>query len=327
MTETTLKGSYRWLTHGLLPFFLLIFLLLPFVLPYWILGAGWWREFFDLAHFFSFALLAALGIFLFRPFQANGYLRAIVLSLVVLLMSASTELIQHFYHADRSGTLADVIRNCLGAVACAALCAAFSKNFSYACRISCFTLTAALLIWALTPLLTQWHWQIKREQQLPVLYDFDERWESQQVSWTHANPVSEPDWGQGRSPTLECPENIWSGIRINRVWPRWQAYGQLRLRLSATMSVDAMPLQLYVAFVDNLQQRELHWGIAYTEVHRGDSTLVIPFDDILVGNQTIDFENVRVQFLDIYKPENQPTLTLGIQEISLTNIREEAPEQ
>lgn len=319
-TSAVNSSSLRWLTHGVLPLSLCAALLVPFVLPHWVLGAGWWHEFSDLAHFFSFGALALLGIWVLRPWHKSTVLKSVALAMAIVACSVATEMVQHYMHPDRSGSVADVVRNCLGGLGFTALFAALIGSFTTPLRFAFLLVALTLIGQAIYPLFTQWQWQQLREQQLPVLYDFDEAWEARQVEWTHAKPVARENWAREQSPTLSCPEEIWSGIRFLRVWPHWGTQEQLTLELTAKMDAASMPFQVYVAFVDDLQQLQPHWGIAYTELQAGLNTVNIPFSEILFDDKPVNFDSVRVQFIDFYKPEYQGPLTLGIERIELSTL-------
>lgn len=314
------SSSLRFFTHGVLPLILCALLLIPFVLPHWVLGAGWWLEFPDLAHFFSFAALALLGLWVLRPWQKRPVLKCVALALAIVACSVATEMVQHYIHPDRTGSVGDVVRNCLGALSAVALFAATSGSYAPAIRLVFLLVYLVLVGQAIYPLLMQWQWQQLREQQLPVLYDFDEAWELKQVEWTYAEPVAQGNWSKEQRPSLFCPPEMWSGIRFIRAWPNWGNYQQLNLELTAEMNSERMPFQIYVAFVDNLQQLEPHWGIAYTEIQSGHHTVSIPFTDILFEDRPVNFDEVRVQFVDFYKPEHQGPLTLGIERLELSAL-------
>jgi glycopeptide antibiotics resistance protein len=315
-----IKPSKRRIWVHAVVVFLTSILIIPFVLPFWIIGAGWWDEVADLAHFLSFGFIAVLGNFALRFFEPRVVVRLVFSLLFVALLAISTEAVQFYLHENRSGNWTDVIRNCLGAICLLSLVVATNGTFHKIWRIAATVIFLCLIIWAMTPISSQQILNIQREKQLPVLFNFDEAWEHKQLSTTHVtrrSAISSELGDDGYVETFDFLYDHWGRVRFERVWPNWQDYSTLIVDVFADTQHIDVPITVHFIFVTDIWQLQASWATANVTIKHGRQQLVIPFDEIVFDGQKVDFVNAKVQFIDFTKSGYYRALTLSFKSIEL----------
>lgn len=289
--------------------------LVPFLLPFWLFGAGWWDEFADLGHFLGFAVLALILVSSLHRIVNPVSWRVVLTAVIVAIASFGTEYIQQALHEFRSGSLDDAIRNLWGGVAGILIYLVYRATINRR-PLSWLAGCAVLIVLAVnanSPLYTQWKQEQQRAEKFPVLLDFSTRWERNYATSLLARKLIT---GTGK-PLFMFPLDRGTGVRLDRIWSDWSGHNALQMNLHADTPNARVPLNLYIVYVDDLLDLELNWGRAEISLHPGENTLIVPFDEIIFEGEAVDFESVKVQYIDIGKSRIEETLHLTIEEVSL----------
>ena len=307
-------------------------LLVPFVLPFWLVGIAWWPEIADLAHFLAFGLIALLILeACLRHQRQSGiekqgiplacYLIAAVCTLVFAL---STELIQ-FFLKNRTGSVSDALHN-FGGAACALLCvAALRKHLSAIPRYCAIAVALVLFIAPILPIWVEYVRLQEKETRLPLLFGFDEQWENEALRTYYVERLSKNDLQplDGHTHFYRFPDNRWSSLFLDRGWRHWGAYSALSLTLNVASELNAgnetkgEPLKLYLYFTrDQWQQKRLRAEAHFT-VTAGAQSINIPFGSILYEGSPLDMKDAHILRVSLVKSSSANPLVLSLDELRL----------
>lgn len=199
-----------------------------------------WFELFTAGHTVVFGLcaLACLKLSLVLAsdrfkFRLTYYLTAFILALIV---GAATEIIQPF--VGRDGTLADLIRDILGAVAFLFVAMTFDKQLSWDFRTGRWlrhfvrVLAPVLILLIFWPAIKWGGAYIYRDRQMPVVMDFSSSVMRlfTRVANAKLDIVTPPDVWQGMTEKvadLTLYPGIYPGLTMRELSPDWSAFREL----------------------------------------------------------------------------------------------------
>lgn len=208
-------------------------LLLPF---FFIAGPDYYssdsyKYFWNFGHplFFALANFALLTI-LFQRYALNAHIQYLIAITFTAFLGVTTELIQSSFSRDPD--LGDLSRNFLGlAVAIFWLSPQrqiFTKATRFAGQAACL-LALSFMLWELA---TIYNTELKRQQRLPVLLNFEKRDDREQVSAGDKTIISSDIFSEGqKSLKVHLNTGRYSGISIRNTPSDWSHYEQLALSL------------------------------------------------------------------------------------------------
>lgn len=293
---------------------------IPFVLPFWIIGDAWWDGASDFAHFIAFGVIGALLVAASNGTSWNMWHRVILAAFVSLILAVVTELVQFRFYPNRSGNLADVLRNFGGALCALTLILAFAQSTSWRVTISWLFMAIALLITAAWPTIKYLQVVEQQNEQLPVLNDFNQEWEWDNLlitNGTRREKLAGDSLASNYELTIDYPYELPGGLRLEQIWSDWSKFKTLEIDLFVETTDVSVPIKIYVVYVSNMWQLDANWATVNTTLHSGENRIRIPLEDITDEGKSIDLATSRIKFLEISKHRVDRQLTLTLNRVSL----------
>lgn len=258
-------------------------------------SADSYKYFWNFGHplFFSLANFALLSILSQRS-SLNTHIQYLIAIAFTAFLGVTTELIQSSFSRDPD--LGDLSRNFLGlAVAIFWLSPQrqiFTKATRYAGQAACL-LALSFMLWKLA---TIYHTELKRQQRLPVLLNFEKREDREQVRAGDKTIINSDIFNEGqKSLKIHLNTGRYSGVSTRKLPSDWSHYQQLALSLYNPLE---LPVKLTLRIDDishsrnpkgysdrfnrriELPQGWTHWRIPLAEIASAPRKRLLKINEI-----------------------------------------------
>lgn len=261
----------------------------------------------DAGHAFAFCLISWL---LYLAVEPYGKRRALLISgSLSMLLVVLTEVLQSF--VGRTASFEDIGISLLGVLVALSGVVVWHAMDSRVLRGGHVLLTILIALWVSQPAWDEWRAVWLRDQQFPVLGNFEDPlerrlWKASGVAHGHATQLSRAEVGMadGRySLQIETVHDTWSGALYNADRQDWRGYSQLVIELYNPSTPFALNIRIDDTAKASPGYSERYNGLY--QVAAGSNKLSIPLARIERGprSRKLDLGSIRKMVLFTTKQE------------------------
>lgn len=265
------------------------------------------RKMMDAGHGFAFMLLSSL---FYLAVEHRGKLRAAMISgLLSIVLMLGIEWLQPY--VGRTASWADIQFSLLGMFIALSGVLVWRSLKSPLLRAMHILFCVMAVVWIVRPVWHEWHPLWLREQQFPLLGDFEHQLELRlwrahgqhaQVSLSDQHVVSGVNALQ-----VKINKGVWLGVRYAAGDQDWRKYKSLAM----TLYNPGASFKMNIRIDDNVNtfpEYSERYNAQF-QIREGISTLLIPLVDIAAGpkSRSLDLSRIRKMILFLSKNE-QPRL-------------------
>ncbi len=268
----------------------------------------------DAGHAFAFILLSGL---LYLAFEQHGKWRAVMTSVIIsVLLMAVVELVQPY--VGRTASLADMQTGLLGVLIAVSGMIVWRNLHRWQLRVAHIALVVMILGWTVLPAWNEWRSLWLREQQFPLLGDFEHTLEQRlwkptgvahgrrtQAAFSDKHAVSGVN-----SLKVETINGSWSGVRYAAGDQNWQGYQALSITLYNPGADFNMNIRIDDGVSVSPRYSERYNG--HFQIRKGQNTLLIPLTEIAAGpkGRLLKLDRIRKMILFLNKNEQPQSFYL-----------------
>ncbi|VAW84775.1 hypothetical protein MNBD_GAMMA16-1346 [hydrothermal vent metagenome] len=257
----------------------------------------------DVAHVFAFIFFSGL---LYLAIEHHGIWRAMMVSaLFSMLLMAVIEWVQPYF--GRTASWADIQLGLLG------MFIALSGMMVWRCirnrllKVAYTLLLIITLVWIVEPVWNEWHSLWLRQQQFPMLGDFESKLEKRlwmsngkhtQVSLSDKHVVS------GVSALkVEMNKGVWNGVRYAAGEQDWREYKTLMMTFYNPGVAFSMNVRIDDGVHAYPQYSERYNG--RFQIGEGETTLLVPLTKIAAGPKSRSLDLARISKMILFLGRNK----------------------
>jgi len=259
----------------------------------------------DAGHAFAFILLSGL---LYLAVEPRGKWKAVMITTIIsILLIAVVEWVQPY--VGRTASLADMQIGLLGALIAISGMIVWRNLRHWQLRVAHGVLTVMVLSWVVLPVWNEWRALWLREQQFPVLGDFEHPleqrlWKATGVAHGQRTQglLSDKHVVSGRgSLKVETVKGSWSGVRYAAGDQNWQGYQALSISLYNPGEGFNMNIRIDDGVIHSARYSERYNG--RFQIRNGQNTLLIPLAKIAAApkKRSLDLGRIRKMTLFLNK--------------------------
>lgn len=279
-----------------------------------------WRAVQNSGHIFVFGVLSVIALFLVRTTGWVSPDRHVTAYLIAAIVSLFTGIFIEFIQlsSDRDADIHDVLRNAIGILSFLGLYAnvdpalkEWRNNTAKGIIISILSVSLALLIAGLTPLMSLASDYYQRNIAFPALVEFNKRWSQTFITTrrTSLKIVALPDQWQEHDQRLVGQLTLfpawYPGLTLNEPVSDWSAYTHLSFRIYAE-TAQPFKLTLRINDAQHNRQYEDRYNTSLT-IRQGMNLFRIPLEEIRNGPVFRELDMQSIEKLTLFAVEpDQP---------------------